>query len=327
MKKVLLLAMIFLPISSLLATNNLARQYLGFSVGSGYSNIDLFKQHTDLITKGMFGFDAEFAYEYQNSHIEGMWLSAKFGIQLMTSRSVFNGLQDFTLRINDTRGIETNCHYKDFGPLKENQSIFAFSPMFQIGYHENDFYFGVGVKPMFDLFFSATSTAYVTTATYDQYIDDFENMDDHYYTYHDVKNSEGIKSKFGGGGLLSFEIGGYYKNDKYSGGGKGKHTSDIQLVKLAAFVESGAIWYGSWESQGYKPLNGMDGKSLYFETPTIYSDVTELKPLSYYQVNNSSSRLFVPFYAGVRLTVLFNFYETCVGCSYKGKSVKNNYVL
>lgn len=271
----------------------------GFNIGIGYSH--LFETLAEFNHKGKCGFDIGFVYEHKVSKNGGLWYAFNPGFQLLSSSLSYSDIPDFDMRLTDTRGYEMTCHYSEFSPVKENHTFCFGYFRTQVGYHNGQgFYLDAGAQVLLGCLVSDVKTSYITSATYDEYIDDFENMDNHYYKKHNVsqKNYRGL---FSFGGLLSFELGGQIEGDS---------KSWLRYTKIGAFVEGGAIGMNLTESK-QKSMGKVSGCYLPFEELSTNQDATELIPLSKYQVGNYSAHAIFPIYGGIRVTFLFGQCPKC----------------
>lgn len=270
----------------------------GFNIGIGYSY--LFETLAGLKHTGKCGFDIGYVKEYKVSKNGGVWYAINPGFQLLSSSLSYSDIPDFDMRLTDTRGYEMTCHYSEFGPVKENHTFCFFYFGTQVGYHNGQgFYLGGCAKIMIGGLVSDVKTSYITSATYDEYIDDFEDMDNHYYKSHNVsqRNTNGLCI----GGLFSFEIGGQIKGD---------NNSWLRYTKIGAFLEGGAISMNLTESK-QKSIGKVYGYNLPFEEMSTNHDATELIPLSKYQTGNYSTHAILPIYGGIRITFLFGKCPRC----------------
>ncbi|MCQ2337764.1 MAG: hypothetical protein MJ001_02395 [Paludibacteraceae bacterium] len=271
---------------------------LGFNIGIGYSH--LFETLAGFNHKGKCGFDIGLVYECKVSKNGGLWYAINPGFQLLSSSLSYSDIPDFDMRLTDTRGYEMTCHYSEFGSVKENHTFCFAYVGGQVGYHNGQgFYLCGGAKIMAGGLVSDVKTSYITSATYDEYIDDFEDMDNHYYKSHNVskKNDNGLCI----GGLLSFELGGQIKGD---------NKSWLRYTKIGAFVEGGVISMKLTESK-QKSIGKVYGYYLPFEELSTNHDATELIPLSKYQTGDYSAHAIFPIYGGIRITFLFGQCPQC----------------
>lgn len=273
---------------------------IGLNVGTGYTG--MYDTRFDKNLVGMAGFDIGFSFEQRSDKMNGnMWYNLNPGFQMMTAYST-NQTSDFTLRVKDTKGYEMDCHYSDFSPLKENHNVIGVYMMSQIGYIniENGLYLGGGAKVLAGCMVENVSAKYQTSATYAQYIDDFTDMDNHYYTLHNVKRNK--ISNFCVGGMLSFEIG-------YSIAAR-QQKAIVQNYKIGAYVEAGVMGVSlDGKGKATAPCN-----EYYFKTPTPQADATELVPMTFYEVN-AIPHAVVSYNVGVRFTILFRYSGTrCRNC-------------
>lgn len=184
----------------------------------------------------------------------------------------------------DTRELAGKMKYTMHSQRDEMQNWGMARVYIMAGYwsgnnNKDGFYVGGGLKigSKFDLH-NSTRVKYSTSAEYDRYIDDYEDMPNHYYTNNDVKDTVSF------GTMLSLSIEGEIGWDL--------KVDRCNKLKVAFFVETGLN-------------NIMDGVAT--REPWVNeNNVTEVKPYSAYNSKEMEGRYVVPVMVGMKVSFLFN---------------------
>lgn len=258
------------------------RNHILVSASAGYSQ--LIEGMSDLAGSGRAG--CTFGVGFEQLKEDGLWWSASGEFQYFAAGSKCD-IMDFDLNIYDTRGLEAMCHFRDFSPLSETQNMIFCNFLGMVGYYNmfNGFYCGIGAKLRLNCFANSIgSMSYTTSATYEQYIDDFANIDPHFYGKKHVSGTSELAKNILSG-AIQIEVGGdvlanvRQKNKKMQG------------LKIGFVAEVGIP----------NLLKGGADSELF----TVTDNATELKPNSYYNTVNMDGKLALPIYVGVKATWMF----------------------
>ena len=260
---------------------NSDRNHITVSASAGYSQ--LFENRPDLIGSGRAG--CTFGAGFEQLKEDGLWWSASAEFQYFASGSKCT-VEDFDLDIYDTQGMQALCHFRNFSPLAETQNFIFCNFLGMVGFYStNGFYCGIGAKLRLNC--SATSNGsmtYTTSATYDRYIDDFENIDPHFYGDKSVSGKSTLAHDIISG-AIQVEVGGdalaYVR----------QNSRKMQGLKIAAVAEVGVP----------NLLQGGTDPELF----TLTENATELKPNAYYNTVSMSGFMALPVYVGIKATWMF----------------------
>ena len=202
--------------------------------------------------------------------------------------------------IYDTQGKRVSMHY-DIASSTDTQSGLKVGVPVMFGFYTNGIFGGLGAK-----FAYAPQTVctpemkYTTTGTYDRYIDDFENMPNHFYTEYKTPGRNEIKMK--PLGLIIGEIGYDILNKE-----RMANYARCSVLKVSLYAEYGIN-------------NVIDGAAhdepIYDINPT---DPSQLVVSSYYARRNTRGARVVPFYAGVKVVYLMRIKTANCHCDYDFK--------
>lgn len=254
--------------------------YVGLSGGYG----TLLGSVPEMSVPGLASGGVSLGYEMRSSHFllragaEGQYVGSRCNTEITVG----------DVRIEDARYGLAWMHYKMLSPLEESQNFVTAGLGLMVGYSANDyqdsrihggFYVLGGVKALFRCAeFNSVRLKYETTATYDRYIDDYENMPNHYYDAREVTGSP----KFGFWGFLaaSVEMGWELNVDGYD------------KLKIGAFADCGFT-------------NVMAGQKV----SRVRNDATDPSMLvvdSYYRSEAMEGKYVVPLMVGVRVSYAWN---------------------
>lgn len=262
--------------------------YLTVSLGGGYSalfsNIDNTNVAHKTTTQGGPGATFGIGYEYC---FRSFWLSLGVEGQYISSM-MSPGLDTLHVGMNDTEGDPFTMHYR-FDRWRDNTQAVYVNVPFMLGFNTGPFYMGVGAKVGFSLFAQGTSRLeYNTSATYDQFIGDFVDMENHYLSDRISQSPDGKPTKlvFNPNIAVIAELGG----EVYSFEGNKKILP--WRMKLGAYGE-----------YGFTNINGSasDAPAYAFGDPNPVDLITP----AYLSTSALKGKSVNPFYVGVKLTFMF----------------------
>lgn len=258
-----------------------------YVVGGGLGYSSLFENNPELATLGNVGGALSFGYELR---LNNFWMNINAEIQFLSASSTFK-ISGADKMIYDTQGKEAMMHYDFEHSLDKQNFTFANLPV-MVGYKYEGFYIGVGAKIGYCLFAQeATHLTYHTSASYEEYIDDFDNMQPHYYSTYKSAAREDLVRTFKA--ALTAEVG----YDVLSGGRKDKHSG----LKVGAYIEYGLN----------NIINTTEEQPLYSISNNNASKV-QVHP--FYSANASQPFNVRPFYAGVKLSWFFCIHTKNCDC-------------
>ena len=264
--------------------------FLTLGGGVGYST--LFENIPEIASFGSVAGTIELGYEYR---IKGYWMNLAVELQYLSGTSTFN-ISGTDKYIYDTQGKQALMHY-DFDQSLDRQDFLFMNLPIVLGYYYRGLYLGAGVKVGYCICARETTTLqYSTSATYQQYIDDFESMSDHFYTTYSSSVSENLNSKYKLSAIA--EIG--YDVLAYS---REMNQTNRSGLKFSIVAEYG--------------LNNFINTNT--ELP-LYSfneqNAAELLIHPFYNTNAAQSYRIHPLYVGMRISWIFNI-ETrkCPWCN------------
>ena len=210
-------------------------------------------------------------------------------VELQVSSSSCNRrIEVEEVRIKDTQSGDATMHYEMRSRLRERQIWIMPSLGCMVGYSGNNFrnsrihgafyaLAGVKVSVMAEVR-NEVWLDYETTATYDRYIDDYEDMPNHFYqTRH-----ERVRERFGTKvcGMASGELGWELNSGRFD------------KLKIGAFVDVGFT----------NVMYGMERR----ECGPMAENAARLSVHSSYRSEEMEGRFVTPVMAGVKVTYLFN---------------------
>jgi hypothetical protein len=175
--KVKLILLLFVFVFNL----NAAKRDMGLTnsiaihLGGGYPFV--FDDFAETTNFGLYS--ANFGVSYMFRLYNGFWFDAGLEYQKQAAMSTYN-MSGTDALVYDTQGKEMMFHYK-FNSTSDYQYFDAINLPIVIGYFNNGFYIGAG--PKIGLCVSVMEKSrinYTTSSSYNQYIDDFEGMPNHY---------------------------------------------------------------------------------------------------------------------------------------------------
>lgn len=162
--------------------------FMYVSLAGGYSCLDEFR-NTDMSTYGHFGGLAGVGYEMR---VNNFWLSVGGDVELIQSKSFMTSPYTLHRDALDTQGKPIVMNYEISSQTDQSRFVYADIPLMVGGYY-NMFYAGAGVKVGFPIkTTTSTRVNYSTSGTYSQYIEDFEEMGNHFYGNYDTLTNTNI---------------------------------------------------------------------------------------------------------------------------------------
>lgn len=264
--------------------------FLILGCGAGYST--LLENVPDLTTFGNVGGAIDLGYEYR---IKGFWMNISAELQFLSATSTFN-ISGTDKWIYDTQGKQALMHYNFDQSTDKQQFLFVDIPIV-LGYYYRGLYLGAGAKIGYCIN-SKESTAlqYSTSATYQQYIDDFSAMSDHFFTTYSSSVIEKLNSKYKLSAIV--EIG--YDVLAYSREMNHTNRSGLKISVVAEYGLNNLI-----STNAESPLYSFNERNA-----------AELFIHPFYNTNAAQSYRIHPLYVGMRISWIFNI-ETkkCPWCN------------
>lgn len=279
--------------------------YLSLPISVGYSNYyapGFKKEFPEYKNPGLVGATIGIGYEYR---YRLFWMSMHLEGQLLTSRLRPGIAQVDTIMIDtdshyEQARRENNYHYK-FSSWRDDQlGVYGCFPI-MFGLKVNAFYFGVGAKVGYCFYGTSTPKAtYVTSATYERYIADFENMPNHFLTeYQSGLTNKGtdININYNLNVAAIAEIG----YEVYHS--EGSKTVRPWILKLGAYAEYGFL--NAYNNNG-RVESQMEMKQVSVdEGDEPVRDPSQLELRPFYKSHSTKNIAINPLYVGAKLTFLF----------------------
>lgn len=247
-------------------------------IGSvGYSSY--FDNYSEIRTVGNVA--GSLGVEYEFRLLNGFWFSIGPEVQCLTGTSHF-ATTGTDIKVIDTYGFPADYHYDFDNGVDIQRNVYINLPI-ALGYYYNGWYFGAGFKVGYSLYSSeSTHLRYTTTGTYEEYIDDFEQMSRHFYNTYETSVTQSTRKKYKLAvlGEIGYDVLSWYRNQYHS------FTSGLKISLFAEY--------------GLNNINdGVKDVSLYTINPNNPS-IIQLHP--FYASRDGASHSIHPFYAGVKLT-------------------------
>lgn len=162
--------------------------FLYVSAAGGYSSLHEINKG-NFSTYGDFGGLLGLGYEMR---VNNFWISAGADVELLQYKSVMNSPYKLQHDALDTQGKAIVMNYEISNQIDQSRFVYANMPIMVGGYY-NMFYAGAGVKVGFPIkTTTSTRVNYSTSGTYSQYIEDFEEMGNHFYWNYDTLTNTNI---------------------------------------------------------------------------------------------------------------------------------------
>lgn len=251
--------------------------YVTVSASGGYTN--LLSDIENVRIPGSGGVLLGVGYEYR---VKLFWLGLGVQGSLINSSLIADDMViDKPMR--DQEGEDMTYHYQ-IQRWSDRQMMLDVDVPFMLGVCVGRFYMGAGVKAGLNVYgHSASALSYRTSASYDRFPDDFQDMPNHWYDNFDTRGKTPLH--FGMNMAALLEVGGEVLNLN------GTKKRLPMRMKVGAYAEYGFI-------SVYKNAQPSD--------PFIFDETNPaiVLPVAYYKSANITSPV-NPLFVGVRLTLMF----------------------
>jgi hypothetical protein len=255
-----------------------------------YSNITpaysiIFDDLDNTEAKGGFGSIVGLGYSFV---VPNFWFEVGAEMQMLSSyMTITDEFSD--KRIKDTEGDEVTYHYNKELWYDRQDLLYVGMPVMFGYHHDNGFTIGVGFKYSLNVLgLEHNRLRYSISATYNDYIEDFEDMPNHFYGDYESYARGNITNRVNSTkAAVCLEVGyEVYDNHKNYIRSRRRHV----LLRLSSYFECGVsqLMSRNYEPQGIYTLHTSNPAKL-LNTP-------------YYLSDNSCTMHTVPFMVGVRLT-------------------------
>ncbi len=257
------------------------------SVAGGYSSLHE-TNVSDVATTGDFGGLIGLGYEMR---VKNFWLSIGVDAELLQNRSVISSSYKLQQDARDSQGKPIVMSYEVLNQSERNRWTYLNFPLMIGGYY-NMFYAGAGVKfgiPVKS--FNSTAINYTTSGTYSQYIEDFAEMNNHFYgnydtlTYNDIKPNMNVSLA----GEIGVDVLANVQN----------HNTFCNILKIGFYFE-----YGILSAVSHDKMNN-DRISF----PSENAAIITANP-HYQWKSNVSSYACRPYFVGLKITYMFGGSKT-----------------
>lgn len=255
-----------------------------------YSNITpaysiIFDDLDNTEAKGGFGSIVGLGYSFV---VPNFWFEVGAEMQMLSSyMTIMDEFSD--RRIKDTEGDEVTYHYNKELWYDRQDLLYVGMPVMFGYHHDNGFTIGVGFKYSLNVLgLEHNRLRYSISATYNDYIEDFEDMPNHFYGDYESYARGNITNRVNRTkAAVCLEVGyEVYDNHKNYIRSRRRHV----LLRLSSYFECGVsqLMSRNYEPQGIYTLHTSNPAKL-LNTP-------------YYLSDNSCTMRTVPFMVGIRLT-------------------------
>lgn len=263
--------------------NRDTHHYFYANITPGYSIIFDDFENTD--EKGGFAGIIGLGYSFKLPHV---WFEVGAESQMLSSYMTIS--DEFSdKRILDTEGDVVTYHYNKQLWYDRQDLLYVGMPV-MVGYrHDNGFSVGVGFKCSINMLGLAHNRLrYSISATYNDYIEDFENMPNHFYGDYESYVRGNITDRVNRHrAALCLETGYVvYDNQSEYKRARNRHV----LCRLSGYFEC-----------GISQVMGNSNKSQEMYTLNTHNPA-KLDNMPYYMSNNIYFKRTLPFMLGVRLT-------------------------
>ncbi len=259
--------------------NVIDKHYLSLSASGGYYS--LLENISEIKTVGGGGVTLGVGYEFRYNKL---FLSGGIDFQYGASTLIYQGF-DVHRELLDTQGKPVSFHYY-VDEYRDTQHDLRIGVPIMIGFCTNGIYGGVGVKFSYaPRTITTPSVTYETTGSYSQYIDDFADMPNHFYTKYTAPGRSEVIMKPQGHVIaeLGYDILNRERMNNYA---------LCSVLKIAAYAE-----YGLNSCMSGTDHNGV----LYGFDET---NPVQLTVNSYYAQRDLSKARIVPLYVGIKVTFM-----------------------
>lgn len=253
--------------------------YVDLGLSTGYST--LVGRCKGMDVYGGAGAGLHIGYEYRDWNF---WMGVRGEMQYVSS-NCRSDVEVEEVRFRDTEGEQGIMHYEMTSKLREMQNFGIGGICVMAGYcketrnKKRGFYVGAGVKvgAKFD-FSNRARQEYRTYATYEEFIDPYHDMPDHYYTNHETNDtvSFGTKVNVSVVGELGWDF----------------QMSRCDRVKVGLFAETGLT----------NIMRDIPVRQAWVDP----GNVSVVKSYSVYNREEMRNKYIVPMVFGVKVSLLFN---------------------
>jgi hypothetical protein len=259
--------------------NVLTKHYLSLSGEVGYYS--LLENMEDVRTRGGAGGALGLGYEMRyNNFWFGLGLDFQYGSSTMTTAGY-----NVDRELIDTQGKHVNFHY-EVQSYTDTQHDFRIGLPILFGFYTNGIYGGAGIKFSLAPYTATTPTIhYRTTGGYEKYIDDFEDMPNHFYTEYTMKGRSVVEIRPQAHVIaeLGYDILNKERMSAYA---------LCSVLKVALYAEYGL------NSCMKGTMHEADTYDVDPVNPTI------LNPRSYYANKDLRNARIVPLFVGIKVTFM-----------------------
>lgn len=288
----------------------LPTEFIGVYASGGYSTIlPLFPNS---VNPGGAGGNFGFCFELVNTD-ENFWMNVGLGAQIYSSSTKIKPFK-FDAKIEDTETVGATEHYEVM-QWRDFQTFYGTELSVMFGFKKKCFYVGVGPKLTFISYAKGKGEmSYLTSATYPRYFDDFYDMPNHYYTLFSAttdKSKGALYPSLKGGslsnrfsGAAAFEIGYNVLDREYESiSQKEKRRKDVNqlVIKTALYAECGFLNINGFRNNGHAMAFNME-------------DAAHIGVNPYFTTDEMKGKFMIPFYAGVKITLLWRVRGKCDYC-------------
>ena len=273
---------------------------LAVHLGGGYPYVfDDFVETTNL---GQYFANIGVSYTFRLYN--GFWFDVGLEYQNLGAILKYN-VSGTDYLVYDTQGKEMLFHYK-FNSTFDYQNFNIINMPIMVGYYNRGFYIGIGPKLGWCFNIMETSNVnYTTSSSYNQYIEDFVNMPNHYNATYTNSCRENLLPSLKLAAI--FELG-YDLNLKVNN--KNYHTFRLSL-------------FGEYSMFSLKSQNN---NFLLYRIDENNASQLQLSPF-YYIKSNNDNRV-VAFYSinvGMKLSWVINYpHKNCKNCPNRWGKFNNN---
>jgi hypothetical protein len=259
------------------------------------------------------GYTAGFGLDYCYTG-RGLIIQTGLGIRWQDVQNRFGADSLIVDPATDSEGINFKLRYDFTDRIDRARNIYLQIPI-QAGMYFYSFYFLAGLKLHAQVAGWTQPFVYVSTsASYDRYIGNWEEMDNHGYRkeVEELRNEPQLKLSFDA--MAAFEIGYEWAFGNYGKKGYRKQAAKDYRLRLAAFLDLGLL--------DISPNTKNDPYTIPKETPYDFSTFEFNHMLS---TATAADYHFRNLFTGVRLSFFFFGYqstEKCILCGPLGDEIK-----
>ena len=264
--------------------------FLTVGLSAGYST--LIDSYDDLSTSGGMGGFLGVGYEMRVNHF---YWSLGAEVQLLNATGVYN------LERHDQHSLDTQLkpmimHYQ-FDPITEYQRLMYVQIPLMLGYYQRGFYFGAGFKVGIPVVASATQlSSYETSATYNEYVDDFSGIPNHGYGTYKLDQTEDLTAN------IKFSLAAEVGYDVLSSVRRTKEGMRHGL-RIAAVCE-----------YGLNNVLGVQNQKTFNMVEVNPKNAEEVTVKPFYQAQSLTGNFVNSLYAGIKFTWICDFSRIPCDC-------------